>query len=48
MNVYDSDRIAEVLADSHALQSVDSPEQADVILLNTCSIREKAQEKVFS
>ncbi|MEC9340376.1 MAG: tRNA (N6-isopentenyl adenosine(37)-C2)-methylthiotransferase MiaB, partial [Pseudomonadota bacterium] len=48
MNVYDSDRIAELLADSHGVQSTNSPEDADVLLLNTCSIREKAQEKVFS
>ena len=48
MNVYDSDRIAEVLARSHDLEVTDRPEQADVMLLNTCSIREKAQEKVFS
>ena len=48
MNVYDSDRIAELLADSHGVRVADSPEQADILLLNTCSIREKAQEKVFS
>lgn len=48
MNVYDSDRIAEVLERSHGLETVDRPEDADVILLNTCAIREKAQEKVFS
>ena len=48
MNVYDSDRIAELLADSHGVQLADSPEQADILLLNTCSIREKAQQKVFS
>ncbi|RLA08973.1 MAG: tRNA (N6-isopentenyl adenosine(37)-C2)-methylthiotransferase MiaB [Gammaproteobacteria bacterium] len=48
MNVYDSDRIAEVLARSHDLEVTDTAEQADVMLLNTCSIREKAQEKVFS
>jgi len=48
MNVYDSDRIAEVLARSHDLEVTDTLDQADVMLLNTCSIREKAQEKVFS
>ncbi|MBV1960390.1 MAG: tRNA (N6-isopentenyl adenosine(37)-C2)-methylthiotransferase MiaB [Immundisolibacteraceae bacterium] len=48
MNVYDSDRIAEVLARSHDLQVTEDMEQADVLLMNTCSIREKAQEKVFS
>lgn len=48
MNVYDSDRIAEVLESSHGLTPVNRPEDADVILLNTCSIRDKAQEKVFS
>lgn len=48
MNVYDSQRIADVLAHSHGLETTDDPAQADVLLLNTCSIREKAQEKVFS
>ncbi len=48
MNVYDSDKMAEVLSESHQIESVDSPEKADIVLLNTCSIREKAQEKVFS
>ena len=48
MNVYDSQRIADVLAQSHGLEATDDPAQADVLLLNTCSIREKAQEKVFS
>ena len=48
MNEYDSSRIADVLADSHQLELTDRPEDADVLLLNTCSIREKAQEKVFS
>ncbi|MEM1080210.1 MAG: tRNA (N6-isopentenyl adenosine(37)-C2)-methylthiotransferase MiaB [Pseudomonadota bacterium] len=48
MNEYDSDRMAEVLAASHALELTDDEMQADVILINTCSIREKAQEKVFS
>ncbi|MDT8281868.1 MAG: tRNA (N6-isopentenyl adenosine(37)-C2)-methylthiotransferase MiaB [Gammaproteobacteria bacterium] len=48
MNEYDSSRISDVLADSHALELTDNPEEADVLLLNTCSIRERAQEKVFS
>ncbi|MCK4676044.1 MAG: tRNA (N6-isopentenyl adenosine(37)-C2)-methylthiotransferase MiaB, partial [Gammaproteobacteria bacterium] len=48
MNEYDSSRISDVLADSHKLEITDNPEEADVLLLNTCSIREKAQEKVFS
>lgn len=48
MNEYDSDRMADVLRDSHQLDTTTSPEDADVILVNTCSIREKAQEKVFS
>jgi len=48
MNEYDSAKMADVLAASHGLQLTDRPEQADVILINTCSIREKAQEKVFS
>ncbi|MCA1804532.1 MAG: tRNA (N6-isopentenyl adenosine(37)-C2)-methylthiotransferase MiaB, partial [Xanthomonadaceae bacterium] len=48
MNEYDSGKIAAVLAASHGLEITDDPQQADVLLLNTCSIREKAQEKVFS
>jgi len=48
MNEYDSSRISDVLADSHNLELTKNPEDADVLLLNTCSIREKAQEKVFS
>ncbi len=48
MNEYDSDRISDVLAESHNLELTTNPEEADVLLLNTCSIREKAQEKVFS
>ena len=47
MNEYDSSRMADLLGDSHALELTDSPDDADVLLLNTCSIREKAQEKVF-
>lgn len=48
MNEYDSSRISDLLNESHKLNLIDSPENADVILLNTCSIREKAEEKVFS
>ena len=48
MNEYDSSKMAEVLLHSHGLEKTDKVEDADVILLNTCSIREKAQEKVFS
>lgn len=48
MNEYDSARMADVLAASHGLEVTEDPTQADVLLLNTCSIREKAQEKVFS
>jgi tRNA-2-methylthio-N6-dimethylallyladenosine synthase len=48
MNEYDSARMADVLRESSGLTLVERPEQADVLLLNTCSIREKAQEKVFS
>ncbi len=47
MNEYDSARIADLLRESHDLVPTDDPEDADVLLLNTCSIREKAQEKVF-
>ena len=48
MNEYDSGKMADVLAASHGLELTDREEEADVILINTCSIREKAQEKVFS
>lgn len=48
MNEYDSSKMAEVLMHSHGLEKTDQVNEADVILLNTCSIREKAQEKVFS
>ncbi|MDE1461844.1 tRNA (N6-isopentenyl adenosine(37)-C2)-methylthiotransferase MiaB [Spartinivicinus poritis] len=47
MNEYDSSRMADLLGESHALELTENPEEADVLLLNTCSIREKAQEKVF-
>ncbi|MGH8049214.1 MAG: tRNA (N6-isopentenyl adenosine(37)-C2)-methylthiotransferase MiaB [Arenimonas sp.] len=48
MNEYDSDKMADVLAAEHGLELTDNEAEADVILVNTCSIREKAQEKVFS
>ena len=48
MNDYDSARIADLLRVSHGMEAVSEPEQADVLLLNTCSVREKAQEKVFT
>jgi len=48
MNEYDSDKMADVLGASDALEKTTAPEEADVILFNTCSVREKAQEKVFS
>jgi tRNA-2-methylthio-N6-dimethylallyladenosine synthase len=48
MNEYDSSRMADVLRDAHGAELTDDPEEADVVLFNTCSIREKAQEKVFS
>ena len=47
MNEYDSDKMADVLRASHGLEPCESPADADVILFNTCSVREKAQEKVF-
>lgn len=48
MNEYDSDKMADVLNASDDFIKTDTPEDADVVLLNTCSVREKAQEKVFS
>ncbi|MCR9106314.1 MAG: tRNA (N6-isopentenyl adenosine(37)-C2)-methylthiotransferase MiaB [Gammaproteobacteria bacterium] len=47
MNEYDSSRMRDLLQESHDLVTTENPEEADVLLLNTCSIREKAQEKVF-
>lgn len=47
MNEYDSARMADLLNASHGLETTDRAEDADILLLNTCSIREKAQEKVF-
>ncbi len=48
MNEYDSSRMADLLSESHGFERIDHPEEADMVLLNTCSVREKAQEKVFS
>ncbi|EQD65760.1 protein containing Uncharacterized protein family UPF0004, partial [mine drainage metagenome] len=48
MNEYDSARMADVLREGAGLTPTDDPAQADVLLMNTCSVREKAQEKVFS
>jgi tRNA-2-methylthio-N6-dimethylallyladenosine synthase len=48
MNEYDSDKMADVLNASEGLVRTGTPEDADIILFNTCSVREKAQEKVFS
>ena len=48
MNEYDSARMADALHAAHGLTATDDPAQADVLLMNTCSVREKAQEKVFS
>ena len=48
MNSYDSARMLDTMANRYAARPVDTPEQADLLILNTCSIREKAQEKVFS
>lgn len=47
MNEYDSSKMADLLAKTHGYQMTEVPEEADLLLLNTCSIREKAQEKVF-
>ncbi len=47
MNEYDSDRMMDLLNESHGFETTNNEEEADLILLNTCSIREKAQEKVF-
>jgi tRNA-2-methylthio-N6-dimethylallyladenosine synthase len=48
MNEYDSAKMADVLRQSHGYERTQVPEEADILLLNTCSVREKAQEKVFS
>ena len=47
MNEYDSDKMADVLRQAHGMETTADPAEADVILFNTCSVREKAQEKVF-
>ncbi|SFR53823.1 tRNA (N6-isopentenyl adenosine(37)-C2)-methylthiotransferase MiaB [Thiomicrospira sp. ALE5] len=47
MNEYDSEKMANLLENTHGLRLVETPEEADVVLMNTCSVREKAQEKVF-
>ena len=47
MNEYDSARMYDVLRDQQCYEIAETEEEADVLLLNTCSIREKAQEKVF-
>ena len=48
MNEYDSDKMADVMKQAEGYEKTNDPEQADLILFNTCSVREKAQEKVFS
>ena len=48
MNEYDSDKMADILRESHGYELTDNSDDADLLLVNTCSIREKAQEKVFS
>jgi tRNA-2-methylthio-N6-dimethylallyladenosine synthase len=48
MNEYDSSKMLDVLRASHQLEKTDNPAEADVLLMNTCSVRERAQEKVFS
>jgi len=48
MNEYDSGKMADVLREAHGMEPTSDPAQADVILFNTCSVREKAQEKVFA
>lgn len=48
MNEYDSDKMVDILGEGQGVQITSNPEEADIILFNTCSVREKAQEKVFS
>jgi tRNA-2-methylthio-N6-dimethylallyladenosine synthase len=48
MNEYDSQKTLEILKKDPAIEETDNPNDADIILLNTCSIREKAEEKVYS
>ncbi|NGE22854.1 tRNA (N6-isopentenyl adenosine(37)-C2)-methylthiotransferase MiaB, partial [Klebsiella pneumoniae] len=47
MNEYDSSKMADLLESTHGYTLTDNADEADILLLNTCSIREKAQEKVF-
>src|SRR6202521_1297269 len=47
MNEYDSDKMADVVREAEGLELTERPDQADIILFNTCSVREKAQERVF-
>ena len=47
MNEYDSNRLLDAMHENHGMVLTDTPQDADVLLLNTCSVREKAQEKVF-
>src|SRR5437899_6214639 len=47
MNEYDSDKMADLLREAEGLELTQRPDEADVILFNTCSVREKAQERVF-
>ena len=48
MNVYDSEKMADILKQSHGYELTEKADEADLLLVNTCSIREKAEEKVFS
>jgi tRNA-2-methylthio-N6-dimethylallyladenosine synthase len=48
MNEYDSDKMVDILRERHKVEPTDQPDDADIILFNTCSVREKAQAKVFS
>src|SRR5260221_9730806 len=48
MNEYDSSKMRDVLEATHGMARTENPAEADVLLVNTCSVREKAQEKVFS
>ena len=48
MNEYDSSRIVDLMGQAHGYALTDFPEEADLIVLNTCSVRDKAQQKVFS
>jgi len=48
MNEYDSSRMGDVLAAAEGMEPTDDPAQADILLVNTCSVREKAESKVFS